>query len=172
MELHGGTVQAFSEGEGRGATFTVELPLSRVASTAQVSGGEGAPADGQLLDELQILLIDAEFDSRDPLATQLERDGAEVIAVASAGDATEIIEHFNPSVLLVNISTLALSDIESISQLRAHAVLQQQPLTAIALTLQSSEEERLQALSMGFQVYLSKRTQGAELATVIAALVS
>jgi nitrogen-specific signal transduction histidine kinase len=156
VELHGGTISAFSAGEGQGATFRVELPVAGAANTeaeAATDSSDGA-IEICLLNDLQVLLIDAEFHSREPLAVQLEQDGAEVIAVASVADAAGLVEHFSPNVMVINITTLADQDMELIARVKALSTAEGRLLPLIALTTNTSEDERLQALSMGFQVYL------------------
>jgi CheY-like chemotaxis protein len=173
VELHGGSVAVASEGEGQGTTFTVELPVAKTGANADAiaepSGNDGT-IELCLLHDLQVLLIDAEFYSREPLAVQLEQDGAEVIAVASVADAAGLVEHFSPDVMLINITTLADRDMELIARVKALSTAEGRPLPLIALTTNSSEDERLQALSMGFQVYLSKRTHPVEFATIVATI--
>jgi PAS domain S-box-containing protein len=192
VELHGGTIAAVSDGEGQGATFTVEIPLAKIHADANplMNHHRNGPLDsnpdpslGNVLDpitdsmielcplhNLQVLLIDAKFHSRDPLAVQMENDGAEVIAVASVSDAAGLVEHFSPDVLLINITTLTERDMEVIARVKALSTAEGRPLPLIALTTKSSEDERLQALSMGFQVYLSKHVHPVEFATVVAAI--
>jgi CheY-like chemotaxis protein len=177
VELHGGTVSVYSEGEGQGTTFIVELPIVKINADTEppieLSSHDEA-SDGTielcLLHGLQVLLIDTEFYSREPLAVQLEQDGAEVIAVASVADAAGLVEHFSPDVMLINITTLGDRDMELIARVKALSTAEGRPLPLIALTTNASEDERLQALSMGFQVYLSKRINPVEFATVVAAV--
>ena len=86
IELHGGTVQAESEGEGRGATFTVRLPLVGVYQKDNTQQERIHPAAREhdyllacpeRLDELKVLVVDDEIDTREVLRTMLEQRGAQ-----------------------------------------------------------------------------------------------
>lgn len=178
IELHGGTVQIFSEGRGRGTTVVVALPLCLDAAIAvQPSTAESASdrqpaleAQISLLQEVRVLMVNAQLHSRDPLLTQLEQDGAEVLAVASTADALEILEAFAPNLLVVVIGKLGIAEIELLAKTKAYSAVQGKELPAIALAQHRSKQERMQALAMGFQIYLSQPTNPDEISTIIAAI--
>lgn len=176
VELHGGTVQVLSAGRGQGTTFIVELPFVCL-DTATYAGIELSSdrqptleTQARLLENLRILVVDAQLYSRNPLLTQLERDGAEVLAVASTTDAIEILESFDPNLLLVTIHKLGIEETKLLAMAKAYTVAGQgKGLPAIALTQHRSEQERTQALTMGFQVYLSQQIYPDEISTIVAA---
>jgi len=106
VELHGGTVGAVSPRKGRGATFTVTLPLaapreeaSEVGRDRQADAGE-IPRDSALapdyLRDLRVLLVDDEPDARDLLSTMLTNYGAEVKTCASAAEALRTLDEWRP----------------------------------------------------------------------------
>jgi PAS domain S-box-containing protein len=110
LELHGGTVRAYSEGEGKGATFTIKLPLmpvhvkpylgDRVHPTVEL----GVPFDNPpTLNGVRVLIVDDEVDSRELLVAALEECEAQVFAVASASEALKAVSQFQPDVLVSDI---------------------------------------------------------------------
>src|SRR5262249_47057092 len=97
VELHGGTVEAASAGEGQGATFKVTLPVRAV--TTPIGEAEGAPVAVKSPGELagvRALVVDDENDARELIETVLTKYGAEVIAVSSAAEAYSLITATSP----------------------------------------------------------------------------
>jgi len=184
VELHGGTVQAESLGEGHGATFTVKLPLT-VSRKEPVQDSE--PLVTALnLNQLRILAVDDEADMRELLGTILEQYGAEVKTAASAAEALSVLEQFNPDVLISDIGMPDVDGYMLIQQVRS--LLQKQgklipglskampkakrhELQAIALTAYAGELNQQQALEAGFQRHIAKPVEPDELVKTIAALV-
>jgi hypothetical protein len=112
VELHGGSVEARSDGPGTGAGFTVALPIRAVAdavSPASPSVDVIAPplattaADTQSLRGVRVLVVDDEADARDLLAALLTDAGGDVRAAASAPDALQVLGQFTPHVLVSDI---------------------------------------------------------------------
>ena len=175
-EMHGGTVEVFSEGEGRGSTFTVKLPI--VSSPDEdISTNEQATLSAAKnnvpeinLDGLLVLVVDDEDDTRQLLVQSLTFHGATVISAVSAENAlAEIIEK-NPDVL---VSDIGMPDEDGYSLIRRVRLLpdkHQQNIPAIALTAFTRAQDRMRALSSGFQSHVSKPVEPDELATVIASL--
>ena len=94
VEMHGGSVEASSVGEGHGSVFTVRLPLAMAASSPESRGDTPEPCLGRfgLLDGLQVLVVDDEEDARDVVQRLLEEAGANVKTAETAGEALTIIE--------------------------------------------------------------------------------
>lgn len=179
VELHGGTVQAFSEGEGKGATFTIKLPIPPVvknpADTDLDSGvttidPRASSSHSQVLKDLLLLVVDDEADSREVIAFMLEEYGADVIAVASASEALEALESVKPDILISDIGMPELDGYWLISQVRNLETELGGQIPAIALTAYAGEAEGTRALSTGFQMHVSKPIAPAELAAVVASL--
>jgi CheY-like chemotaxis protein len=178
VELHGGTVQVDSPGVGQGATFTVSLPLMAVyqnigdlsCTPAAVNGSEICCETPPTLDGLQVLVVDDEADARELLSTVLKECGAEVKAVASAGEAIAAIEQLQPDVLLSDIGMPGEDGYALIRRVRAIAAQQGKQIPAAALTAYAREEDQKQALSAGFQLHVPKPVNPAELAAVVASL--
>jgi signal transduction histidine kinase/ActR/RegA family two-component response regulator len=167
VELHGGTVQAESQGEGQGATFTVRLPMMKV------DGGimkDEAPvlvtSSPQPLMGIRVLLVDDEADARDLVAFILELAGASVTSVASAIAALEALVQTQPDVLVSDIGMPEMDGYMLIRQVRA--MPQGQQILAIALTAYAGESDYRQALAAGFQQHISKPVEPAQLVEAIA----
>jgi CheY-like chemotaxis protein len=181
VELHGGHVQADSAGEGRGATFTVELPASptpmdaiRDADGAQSSpqafatdGGEQSiPAD---LNGVQVLVVDDEAESREVIAHVLRRAAGKVETAASVEEALKRVLQSCPDVLVTDI---AMPDRDGYDLIRCLRELpgRAHSLPAVALTAYAREEDRARALAVGFQCHLAKPVDAARLVSVLANL--
>jgi PAS domain S-box-containing protein len=174
-EMHGGTVDVFSEGEGKGSTFTIRLPL--ITSPNEASEAETAIkllAKNDIpeinLDGLLILVVDDEEDTRQLLVQSLTFHGATVISADSAKNALAQIEEKNPDVLVSDIGMPGEDGYSLIRQVRALPDAQQRDMPAIALTAFTRAHDRMRALATGFQNHVSKPVEPDELATVIASL--
>jgi signal transduction histidine kinase/ActR/RegA family two-component response regulator len=174
VELHGGTVEAESAGEGKGATFTVRLPvapelrLAPVQALRERSMAPAALAAGDL-QGLKILLVDDEPDAREVLPALLERFGAEVQVAASTREALVLLPRFVPDVL---VSDLAMPGEDGYSLIRQVRKLEDglKDLPAIALTAQASDVDRARALAAGFQIHLAKPVEPRDLVAAVTTL--
>ena len=157
VELHGGTVAVESGGEGRGAVFTVRLPLSPalrpVASPAKSPGAE--PPAAPRLSGLRILLVDDEPDAREVVSSALEELGAEVTSVPSAAEALAALSRSGADVLVADIGMPGEDGYSLIRKIR-ELDGDLRGLPAIALTAYAGEADRRRALEAGFQVHLAK----------------
>jgi two-component system CheB/CheR fusion protein len=171
-ELHGGTVSAMSPGEGRGATFTVTLPVPALllaeppdGQPARIETGDRRPLAG-----LRLLVVEDEDTGREMLVALLEQYGAEVVAAASAEEALAALERAVPDVLLSDIGMPGQSGYDLLRRVRALPVERGARVPAIAFTAYSSNQDRLDSLDAGFQVHLAKPTDPARLVAMITAL--
>jgi signal transduction histidine kinase/ActR/RegA family two-component response regulator len=170
VELHGGTVHAASEGIGRGATFTVRLPLVAELVERRSAGCVDSPTlRSQRLDDLRIVVVDDDADGRALTTLVLTQAGASVKAVASTREALEQLEIQRPDVL---ISDLGLPDEDGYSLMRRirhhEAEHQAGVLPAITLTGYARADDRTRALAAGFQAHVAKPLEPAELIAAIA----
>ena len=174
VEMHGGNVQASSEGEGKGATFTVMLPITPVYQVDS-SGSRVHPAARDLLpanditdrlDGLTILVVDDEPDTRDLLKQGLEYCGATVRVAASAFAALNEIKMSLPDILISDIGMPGSDGYELIREVRRLPAAQGGRLAAIALTAYTRTEDRLQALRAGYDMHVPKPIELAELVAV------
>ncbi|MBW4678265.1 MAG: PAS domain-containing protein [Desmonostoc geniculatum HA4340-LM1] len=182
VELHDGTVEAYSQGEGQGATFIVKLPLQTNLEESSalnltnpvVSIDQLPPSDDNVpsLDGVRVLLVDDELYVRDLFTTLLEVYGVEVTAVASAREALSMLMA-NPGgydLLLSDISMPEEDGYTLIRQVRALSVELGRQIPAVALTAHARSEERREALNAGFQVHLAKPVEPTRLVFVVASL--
>ncbi len=177
VELHGGTVRAQSAGEGRGATFTVHLPLAVVQAPAspevrlQPRGTRDAPADYRISDltGIKVLVVDDEPDARGLLGRVLGDCGAEVWSAGSGQEALALLAQRRPDVLL---SDVGMPDMDGFELLRRVRELEDGStrLPAIALTAFARSEDRTRALRAGFLVHVSKPVEPAELVATVASV--
>jgi PAS domain S-box-containing protein len=178
VELHGGTVKAESDGEGRGSSFTVMLPVAPVYSV-EPSEGRVHPASRDTLplydcpdrlDGLRLLVVDDEPDTREILKTGLGRCGAEVTVAASAAEALEMLRAGPPDVLISDIGMPDEDGYTLMRRVRALPAAEGGSVPSIALTAYARVEDRMQALRAGYQMHVTKPVELAELAAIIASL--
>jgi signal transduction histidine kinase len=174
VELHGGTVRAESEGEGRGATFTVALPLltlrrSAVDMQPGASPGEAA-AKPLRFRGLKVLVVDDDQDTCEIVGAVLKRAGAEVRTCLSASQALDAIDTCVPDVLVSDIGMPDEDGYTLIRKVRARTKEEGGRVVAVALTAYGRSEDRLKALSAGFQVHVGKPIEPSQLVRVVASV--
>ena len=169
VELHGGTVEAHSQGPGQGATFRVQLPR-RAASTLETSR-EAVKLDPAAPDlaGLHVLVIDDDASLREILGLFLENNGARVSAVASVAEAMQAISADRPDAVISDISMPYEDGYDLVRKLR-EADRAGRPIPALALTAHARNEERHRTLSAGFHAHMTKPVDMKELVTVVARL--
>ncbi|WP_427914608.1 MHYT domain-containing protein [Ramlibacter sp. MMS24-I3-19] len=178
VELHGGTVKAESAGEGRGATFTITLPLPQAPTSTDRPEGTDTGPDSihpvcPVLPDLQgvdVLVVDDEADARQLLTTILQECGAHVRSAEGADDALRQVRATVPDVLVSDIGMPDVDGFELIRRLRASTDRRLTSLPAIALTAFTRAEDRRRALEVGFDRYLRKPVDAGELASMVAAV--
>ncbi|MEH2287824.1 hybrid sensor histidine kinase/response regulator [Nostoc sp.] len=155
VELHGGTIQAASPGEGQGAVFTVKLPLLAASKLNQDNTADGDRSDFNL-NGLQALLVDDNKDSREFIAFVLEQYGAQVTEADSAHDALNSLEQAKFDLLISDIGMPDMDGYTLIRQIRNQSPDRGGEIPAIAVTAYAGEIDRQQALAAGFQQHISK----------------
>ncbi len=168
VELHGGSVEAHSKGLGKGAVFTVKLPLVALRSL-HVDEGETEPQvhptggcetvadDGLRLHGIHVLVVDDQEDTRLFLSIVLQKCGARVTAVATAREALTALEELRPDVLLSDIGMPEEDGFWLIKRARALPPERGGQTPAAALTAFARVEDRVRALRSGFQIHLQTR---------------
>lgn len=156
VELHGGQVWADSPGENRGATFTVQIPLSEATLHSIATSEPLRLTDSSPLTGIRILIVDDEADVRDITTFTLEQAGATTRAVANAAAALAVLEPFQPDVLLSDIGMPDIDGYMLLRQIRLRSPNQGGQVPAIALTAYAAEFDQQQALQAGFQRHLAK----------------
>ncbi|HAX76546.1 MAG TPA: ATPase, partial [Cyanobacteria bacterium UBA11372] len=172
VELHNGQIYAHSEGEGKGATFTVNIPLAVEALDAEfaIENNGNGYAHFPSLDRVQVLVVEDNTDTRDFIVMVLEQFGAQVTAAACVREAMKCLQSYSPHVL---VSDIGMPDQDGYSLIRQVRDLEQQRgenIPALALTAYAAEQDQKQALDAGFQMHLAKPIDPAELVTVVAEL--
>ena len=153
VELHGGRISVSSDGDGRGSTFCVELPLP-VSSATDDTGEVRTLDDGIQLDEIDILLVEDESNARTVMQKLLQERGAKVRAVESAAEAREAIEMRRPRLI---ISDIGLPGEDGYAFIRGVRVKDpNRKIAALAVTAFARPEDREQALAAGFDEHLPK----------------
>ena len=167
-ELHGGTVRAASDGDGKGATFTIRIPLATDHHALKSAGSERPEplSSPEPLKGLRVLLVEDEKDARELLALTLRVSGANVEAVESVQEALTTLQTSRPDVLLSDIGLPYESGYDLIRQIRAMSS-DLSRLPAVALTAFATERDRELALSAGFQTHLTKPIEPAALVEAI-----
>lgn len=178
VELHGGTVSAISDGENQGATFTVHLPFLpiRREPTSEVPRVHPKAENGVLsdwspeLNDLRVLLVDDEADSRDLLSLLLNSCGAIVSTASSAAEALKIVESERFDVIVSDIGMPGEDGFSLIVKIRQMPDKLGGNVPAIALTAYARAEDRVKALRSGFQMHIAKPVEPDELLIAIANL--
>jgi signal transduction histidine kinase len=173
VELHGGTVQADSLGEGQGATFTVRLPCLQDESeeikdpknNSLLLVDQPSPLSG-----LEILVVDDDADMREFLPFMLEQYGAIVTVVASAVAALTALSQSQPDLIVSDIGMPEMDGYMLMRQIRSLEPEQGGTIPAIALTAYAGEIDYQQAIAVGFQQHISKPVDPEELLKAIGSL--
>jgi PAS domain S-box-containing protein len=179
VELHGGTVTAESDGEGHGATFTVKLPLmplqaERYDTERAQPSVPTAPLSQEAPDlaGIRVLVVDDEPDTRDMLRTMIEQLGGQVKLCASSGEALQVFHEWSPDVIVSDIEMPGEDGYQLMRQIRELAPERGGKTPAVALTAYARTDDRMRALSAGYQMHVAKPADPIELAAVIASLAS
>jgi signal transduction histidine kinase/ActR/RegA family two-component response regulator len=171
VELHGGTIQADSDGKGKGAMFSVRLPLLGATPGAPTAPLPSAPADLNTIRDRRVLVIDDDADTRELAAEALTQAGVRVALAASAAEALKTIAAERPDAIVADIGTPLVNGCDFVRQLRADPQLSAIP--TVALITFGGAEARDAALTAGFSAYVrmpyDPRTLVALLSGLIAA---
>jgi PAS domain S-box-containing protein len=175
VEIHGGSVEARSEGEGKGATFTVLLPLiaeGKSLATDYHLKQDAMEFSGTALElaGVHVLLVDDDAGAREMITAALNERHASVTAVSSAREALREINRSRPDVLVSDIAMPIEDGYQLIAQVRSLEMHTSAKIPAVAITAYAREEDRHRALAAGYQGYLPKPIEPAELIAVIAGL--
>jgi PAS domain S-box-containing protein len=151
VELHGGSVEARSDGPGRGSEFTLRLPIvpEATASQSESAAPEASPAPWR-----RVLIVDDNADSTESLALLLARRGHEVRAANDGLRAIELGREFRPDLVLLDIGMPGLNGYETCQRMR------KEPwgtgITMVAVTGWGQEQDRRMARSVGFDAHVVK----------------
>ncbi len=171
VELHGGTLSAASAGEGKGATFTIELPTleadhaGAAPARAAVDAGSATRLDG-----LRVLVVDDEPDTLEVVGAALRHAGANVVSAGSAAEALRHLDGAVPDVLISDLAMPGEDGFELIRKIRARGTTRGGQVPALALSAFGGPEDRRQAFSAGFQMHVVKPVEPHELVRLVQTL--
>jgi signal transduction histidine kinase/ActR/RegA family two-component response regulator len=174
VELHGGTVCATSAGAGKGATFTITLPVTtaanlnsgiRSSSKTKFLADKKIPAQNAfpMLKGFQILVVDDAVDTRELMIEILTQYGANIIAAQCVTEALELLERHQFDLLISDIEMPNRDGYSLIQEIRAKEVLQGRKIPAVALTAHTTAVDRLRAFSAGYDAHIAKPVEIKEL---------
>ncbi len=177
VEIHRGGVEAVSDGVGKGARFTVRLPLMtaaekvRPATASQGNLDAGAPQlAGDALLGLNVLIVEDDEDGRELLEMVLNDYGAVVTAVSSAVAALESLKAGAFDILVSDIGLPSEDGYSLLRRVRELPADEGGRIPAIALTAYASGDDRARALAAGFEAHVTKPVEPQELAAAVAEL--
>ena len=177
-ELHGGSVRVSSDGLGRGASFTLSLPLAAIRQAdgdgggvpAEQNSGGDDPGASIEISGLRILVVDDEPDARDLVRQVLEARHASVATAGSAEDALALMRAGRFDVLVSDIGMPDDDGYALLRRVRAMGAEAGGDTPAVALTAYARPEDRVKAIRAGFHMHLAKPVEAAELVATIASL--
>jgi PAS domain S-box-containing protein len=174
IELQGGRISVSSEGQGKGSTFRVELPVRAVAGVRadRLQPGPAVAAHITVPDlrGVRILAVDDDPDALSLIREILEATNADVQCAASGQEALGYIEQAPPHVLVADIGMPRMSGFDLIGHIRQSSRPEVRAVRAAALTAYARSEERAKAIAAGFNLHLTKPIDPAELMTAMASL--
>ena len=172
IELHAGSVHAHSPGEGKGSKFTIDLPIRAVHLRASEIESDRPPfrqryKDSRPLEGLSVLIVDDEPDARDLVSAVIERYGGSAITACSASEALNRLETCSLAVMICDIGMPDVDGLSFIKGLRTRPPEHGGRTPAIALTAFNMPEDRDLSLQAGFEMYIAKPVEPAELVSPI-----
>jgi len=169
VEMHGGSVVAHSDGRGKGATFVVNLPLATDSLEERKAGAAASrgPLKDRALEGVSVLVLDDDPDAREMIWALLRQCGAECRKAASAVEAFEILNSWDPTVVVSDIGMAGIDGYGFISRLRRRSSEPAGRIPAIALTAFARREDRDRALQSGYDEHVAKPIDPRELVDTI-----
>jgi len=169
IELHGGSIEAASAGEGQGATFTVRLPyrpemMHRVGA-AHSESGQSIPKG------LRVLVVDDESEARELLILVFQQQGAKVKAASSSSEALHLLKTWKPAVLVADIGMPDVDGYQLIRHIRKLPKRGGGQIPAVAVTAYASEVDRERAVAAGYYAHLAKPFPPERLMSIVAKLI-
>jgi len=178
VEMHGGTIDAASDGENKGSTFRVKLPLlvahAETQPEAQRVHPRAVQAQPQIvlpdLSNVRVLVVDDDTDALAMLREILETSGATVDTAFSAEQALAVLAQHHPDAMISDLGMPVMDGFDLIRRIRASKEPRIASIPAAALTAYARSEDRAKALRAGFGMHLAKPVDPAELVAAVAAM--
>ena len=178
-EAQSGAIRAASDGPGSGATFSVSFPVvstpmprRRAWNDPGVDRDVRAGTAAHSLNGVRVLLVDDEADIRELMVATLEAAGAAVMAAGSADEALGVLKEREVDVLLADIAMPERDGYDLIRAVRATPSARVSKTPAAAVTACARDDERVRALSAGFQLHVPKPVEPDALVSAVASLVA
>jgi len=165
VEMHGGRVEAMSEGLGRGSEFVVRLPIVVEASNPHESGGA---AEHPVTSSFRILVVDDNRDSADSLSEMLKMTGNDTRTAYDGQAGVDVAGEFRPDVILLDIGLPKLNGYEACRRIRNEPWGQR--IVLIAVTGWGQDEDRRRSHEAGFDRHLVKPVDPQALMTILAGI--
>ena len=172
VELHGGVISAYSEGENQGALFTIRLPVSVIwhgrslppntEPAVQTTGFDCPELVG-----VKILVVDDEKDTCDMLRFIFNSVGAVVETASSAEGALAAFDRWKPDII---VSDIGLPQVDGYELIRILRTQRRSSVPAVALTAMARIEDRIKALNSGYQMHVAKPIEPKELISIVAGM--
>jgi two-component system CheB/CheR fusion protein len=163
VEMHGGTLVAQSEGEGRGSTFVMRIPLSMLKPTATPVSPIARLAKGS-----RIVVVEDNADAREMLCHLLNRSGFECRAAGDGLEAVKLIAGFEPHVAIIDVGLPGIDGFEVARRLRAEP--RHSTMTLIAVTGYGQKADKQSTLEAGFDAHLVKPVKYDQLSELLVEL--
>jgi PAS domain S-box-containing protein len=179
VELHGGSINVSSPGEGKGSTFTLQIPLMSIPEVKVLknpaenldSASTPEPKQNQPLVGMNILVVDDDDDSRDFLTFALTESGAKIYSAESAASAFGAMESFQPNLIISDIGMPQEDGYSLMQRIRQLPEYMGGQIPAIALTAYAGDSDRQKAILAGFQTHLAKPIMPDELVDAVIQLI-
>jgi signal transduction histidine kinase len=165
--LHGGTITASSEGEGRGTTVSIVLPIPAVVDEPALHHRAEPAEPAERLDGITVLVVDDEPDACEAVRRVLEHQGAVVFTAGSASEALSLLPESKPDVLVADLAMPEVDGYDLIKQVRDLSPGTDLPAVALTALVGSAEEAALRA---GFEIYEPKPILAGDLVSLVARL--
>jgi len=171
VEMHNGTVYATSEGDGRGATFTVQLPIHQIAPLLQsIETDPSSTNNLPNFNGLKILVVDDDLDSRELTAFVLEQCQAQIIKAVCAEEALQVLLKTEIDLLVSDVGMPDEDGYSLIRRIRTLNLEEKRQIPAVALTAFAKAEDQQEAIAAGFQHHVAKPVNPDQLIEIIASL--
>jgi PAS domain S-box-containing protein len=160
VELHGGTLEAESEGPGKGATFRARIPYVHGEGPELIEGGDRSAADSRLLRGLKVLLVEDDARTREAMQWTLEIAGAKVRPVGSGPEALHVFESGGLDAPDVMVCDIGLPGMDGYELMQRAITLQQtmgtMPIASCAVSAHARDVDRKRAIEVGFDIFVAK----------------